>query len=101
MNMDAPLPQAPRQRYPSWKQVLVMLLGGLVLAVTACVGFLVSLGGNFERGGNVLTPVAAILFGGGVLAFVIGLVMLFIRLLLHASAKRQPPASGGTGVTLP
>ena len=99
--MDAPSPQAPPQRYPSWKQVLVMLLGGLVLAVTACVGFLVSLGGNFERGGNDLTPLAAILFGAGVLASVIGLVMLFIRLLLHASAKREPPATGGTGASPP
>jgi predicted Co/Zn/Cd cation transporter (cation efflux family) len=97
MDTPPPSPPPPRQRYPTWKQVLVMLLGGLVLAVTACVGFLMSLGGNFERGGNDLTPIAAVLFGAGVLAFLIGVVMLFIRLLLRASAKREPPASGGGG----
>src|SRR5262249_19238002 len=48
------LPIAPpvaQQRFPSWKQALLILGGGVVLAATACFGFLVSLGGNFERGG--------------------------------------------------
>ena len=70
MNMDASSPQAPRQRYPSWKQVFVMLFGGIVLAVTSCFGFLVAISSNSHRGGDaVLRPLAAILFCVGVLAF--------------------------------
>jgi len=73
-------PDAPRQRFPSWKQALVTFFGGIVLAATACFGFLVSLGGNFERGGdNVITPLTAILFFVGVIALLVGLVFVIIR----------------------
>ncbi len=90
-----PTPSPPSHRYPSRKQVLVMVVGGLVLAVTACAGFFASLSGNFERGGDaVLTPLAAILFCVGVLAFVVGLVMLLVRVVRGARDRSQPPPSG-------
>jgi hypothetical protein len=53
-----------------------------VLSATACVGFLISLGGNFERGGDeIVTPLAAILFCVGVLGFLVGLILLIIRIV--------------------
>jgi hypothetical protein len=82
-------PAAPQQRYPGWKQALVMFLGGVVLAASACVGFLVSLGGNFERGGDDFwTPVTIILFFAGLLLTAVGFVLLIVRLLRGASARR-------------
>ncbi len=88
-------PDAPRQRFPSWKQVLVMLGGGTVLAATACLGFLVTFGGSFNRGGNALTAVAAILFCVGVLAFLIGVILLIVRAVRAMLAANDPgrPAS--------
>lgn len=92
--METP-PPLPTQRFPTWKQVLVMVLGGIALAATACVGFLVSLNGNFERGGDaVWTPLAAILFCAGVLGFLIGLVLLLIRVGRSLGSQPQSPASG-------
>jgi hypothetical protein len=76
------VPAPPRQRFPSLKQALVTFAGGIVLSATACVGFLISLGGNFERGGDeIVTPLAAILFCVGVLGFLVGLILLIIRIV--------------------
>jgi hypothetical protein len=88
-----PLPPAPpappRQRFPSWKQALVTFFGGIVLAATACVGFLASLGGNFEHGGDdFLTPLAAILFGVGLLAIFVGFIFTLMRAIRAMTEKK-------------
>ena len=93
--VPAPLvsPAVPRRRFPSWKQALVTFFGGLVLAATACVGFLISLGGNFERGGDaVQTPIAAILFFIGLVACIAGVVFLIIRMVRAAREKNDDSA---------
>jgi hypothetical protein len=73
-------PPAPRQPFPSWKQALITFFGGIVLAATSCVGFLASLGGSLEHGGNDFwSPVTAILFCAGLLAIVVGFVFLLMR----------------------
>src|SRR5262245_23935912 len=92
-NLESPAPgvapTAPPQPFPSWKQALVTALGGVVLAVTACFGFLVTLSGNFERGGNAFwTPLAAILFCVGLLMILVGVVLVIWR------ALRGPTQSG-------
>jgi len=85
-------PESPRQMFPSWKQALVTFFGGIVLAATACVGFLTSLGGNFERGGDpVLTPLAAILFFVGVVTFLVGVVFLIVRFARARTEKKNDP----------
>jgi hypothetical protein len=65
-----------------------------VLAVSACFGFLISLGGNFERGGDsVLTPLAALLFGAGLLAVVVGVIFVIIRIIrsvMHPDGGQTP-----------
>ena len=74
------------------EQALVTFLGGIVLAATACVGFLTSLGGNFERGGDpVLTPLAAILFFVGVVTFLVGVVFLIVRFARARTEKKNDP----------
>lgn len=95
MTMDTPSPPAPDQRFPTWKQVVVMVGGGLLLAATACFGFVVSLGNNFNSGGDsLLTPLTALLFFVGVLGFLTGLVMLVIRMIRGAVGGRRPPDAG-------
>jgi hypothetical protein len=95
VKMDVPAPPPEAQRFPTWKQVLVMLGGSLLLAASACFGFVVSLGNNFNQGGDpVLTPLTAILFFVGVVGFLVGLVMLIIRMVRRAGGARKPPAAG-------
>lgn len=54
------------------------MVGGFVLAATACVGFLASL--NVSRGGNEFVPtLTAILFCVGLVAILTGVVFLIIR----------------------
>jgi hypothetical protein len=83
------------ERFPTWKQALVTCVGGLVLAGTSCFGFFLTLGGNFEHGGNdVLTPLAAIGFGVGILALAVGFVFVLMRLLRGLTEKKPTPPAG-------
>jgi hypothetical protein len=93
-----PAASAPKQPFPTWKQVLAMMFGGLALAATACAGFLVSLGGNFNTGGDpILSPAAAILFVVGLLVSFLGLIFLFVRVARAMTRKGDTPAPGASG----
>jgi len=95
-----PAAVAPQQTFPTWKQVLTMLFGGLALAATACVGFLLSLGGNFNTGGDaILSPATAILFVVGVLVSFLGVIFLFVRVARGMTQKSEAPkpAPGAPG----
>jgi hypothetical protein len=82
---------APRQPFPTWKQALITFFGGIVLAATSCVGFLASLGGNFEHGGNDFwSPATAILFCAGLLAIFVGFVFLIMRTARAMMEKKGP-----------
>jgi O-antigen/teichoic acid export membrane protein len=84
-------------KFPSWKQALITFFGGIVLAGTSCFGFLVSLGGNFERGGDdILTPLAAIVFCVSLLVILVGFIFIILRAL---RPKEKPPLPPQT--TLP
>ena len=66
--------QPPKQRFPSWKQALVIFCGGIVLALSSCAVFLV----NLNAGGN-LPAVFAGGFIAGVIASLVGFVLVLIR----------------------
>jgi hypothetical protein len=84
-------PLAPRQPFPSWKQALLTFFGGIVLAATSCFGFALSLGGNFEHGGNDFwTPVTAIAFCASLLAIFVGFVFLIMRIARAMMEKKEP-----------
>ncbi len=86
------------ERFPSWKQALLTFFGGVVLAGTGCFGFLLSLGSNFERGGNaVFTPIAAIAFGIGLLTILVGFVFAIMRTVRAMVEKGQPTAGPPVG----
>jgi hypothetical protein len=97
-SVQPPSPSAASQRFPTWKQALLMLLGGIVLAVTACFGFLISFGSNFERGGDAFfTPAAALLFVAGVIITLVGAVFVTIRTaraVMHPDGERTSAPRG-------
>ena len=88
--MDAPEPAAapPRQPFPSWKQALVTLGGGLVLAPTSCIGFLMSFGNNFSGNGNVFSAITGFFFVVGALAVLVGAFLVFVCIIRALTKKR-------------
>ncbi len=89
--LPPPPPPGPRQPFPSWKQALITFFVGIVLAATSCFGFALSLGGNFEHGGNDFwTPVTAISFCASVLAIFVGFVFLIMRTARAMMEKKGP-----------
>jgi hypothetical protein len=80
----------PRQSFPSWKQALVTFGGGFVLAISACFGFLVTL--NINGPSSAINVFAAIMFGVGVIAILVGVVFVLILILRTILDKPKPPA---------
>jgi hypothetical protein len=95
---ETPTPQpAAAPRKASRTRVLLMLvLGGLVLAGGGCALFLANLNISPGSGGNDnLSAVGAIIFIGGVIAFIVGVVWALARWIdrrFDKSAGRNAPA---------
>lgn len=74
--------QQPDKSWPSWKQVLILIFGGIGLAGSFCVGFVQFAG--FVGGSKAGQLLAYILAGGfflSVLVFLLGLVALLTRVI--------------------
>lgn len=67
---------APKQRFPSWKQALVILCSGVVLALSSCAMFLSAMFGNAS---GILPAVYAAGFVLGAIATIVGCVLMLIR----------------------
>ena len=93
----APPPAVPpSQRFPTWKQAFVMLLGGSALAISACFGCLITLTSNGGRANASLEGLAivlGILAFGGLLAAGVGVVFVLMRMLRALLAKKDQAAS--------
>src|SRR5260370_3198097 len=76
----------PKQRFPSWKQALVIFCGGIVLALSSCAVFLA----NLNAGGN-LPAVFAGGFIAGAIATLGGVVLVLIRALRGPGGALVPP----------
>jgi hypothetical protein len=73
----------PKQRFPSWKQALVIFCGGIVLALSSCAAFLA----NLNAGGNL----PAVFAGGfitGAIASLVGFVLILIRAIRGPGVAR-------------
>ncbi len=74
--------QPPQQRFPSWKQALLILCSGIVLALSSCAMFLA----NINTGGNL----PAVFAGGfviGVIATIVGFLFVLIRAIRGSRSK--------------
>jgi hypothetical protein len=74
--------QQPRQRFPSWKQALLILAGGIVLALSSCAGFL----GTLESSDKLGIVLAAGFFVG-VAATLLGVILVLIRAIRGPGSK--------------
>jgi hypothetical protein len=84
--MTAPQ-EAPRKASRT-RIILMLALGGPLLAIGGCALFLANL--NFNSGsGNALSTVGAIGFIGGVLAFVVGVLWALARWVDRRFTKAQ------------
>jgi TRAP-type C4-dicarboxylate transport system permease small subunit len=94
----APLPEpvpAP-QRFPSWKQALVMLLGGLALAVSACFGCLFATLGAGNRTNSALEGLGiflGIVAFAGLIGALVGVVLVLMRMVRALFGKKDQASS--------
>jgi uncharacterized iron-regulated membrane protein len=93
-----PPQEAPKKASPI-RIILMLALGGPVLAVGGCALFLanVSFGDGGGRGNDNIAAVGGILFAAGCLAFVVGIIWVLARWIdrrfSKAAAKdATPPA---------
>ena len=95
-----PPPQAAPKKASSVRIILMLALGGPVLAVGGCALFLANL--NFGSGSagarDAMSALGAIVFCAGCLAFIVGIIWALARWIdrRFASAKTQdapPPAA--------
>jgi hypothetical protein len=94
----APPPQPPlpsSQRFPTWKQAFVIFGGGLALAVSACFGCLFTLGSGGRMNASLegLTMLLGILAFAGLLATLVGVVLVLMRMLRALFAKKDETSS--------
>jgi|SRR5579859_1241832 len=78
--------QPPKQRFPSWKQALLILGAGIVLAGSSRASFL----WNIKAAGN-LPEVFAIGFGAGVVLTFLGFLFVLIRAIRGSGTKPAVP----------
>jgi hypothetical protein len=96
---EAP-PPAPRlpssQRFPTWKQALVMFLGGMALALSACFGCLLTLGsgGRYNPSLENVGIFLGILAFAGLLASLVGVVLVLMRMLRALFEKKEVKRGG-------
>ncbi len=77
------MPEVPEKRFPTWSQVLMLVLGGGLLGFTSCGAALTVSG----RGSAFWRSVFAVGFFAGAAAFLAGL-LLFLFLVLRAMISR-------------
>jgi hypothetical protein len=66
--------QPTRQRFPSWKQALLILAAGIVLALSSCAAFLSTI-----SSADNLSVVFAVAFLIGVGGAVVGFALVLVR----------------------
>ena len=76
--------QPPKQRFPSWKQALVILCGGIVLGASSCALFLANF--NLHASGN-LPGIFAVGFIVGVLVTLVGFLLVLVRAIRGPGSK--------------
>jgi hypothetical protein len=75
--------QQPKQRFPSWKQALVILCSGIVLGASSCALFLA----NFNLNDSGSLPG---IFAGGFIVGVIATLVGFVLVLIRAIRGSKP-----------
>jgi hypothetical protein len=69
---------ARKQRFPRWWQALIIIAGGVLLALSSCVGFLGTINFNHSTSGQVLPGLLTLGFFGGIFVAFAGIILLLI-----------------------
>lgn len=77
--------QQPKQRFPTWKQALLILCSGIVLAGSSCAAFLVTV---FKEGSHLPGIFAAGFYAGAATAAV-GFILVLIRAIRGPGVPKQ------------
>ncbi len=72
----------PKQRFPSWKQALVILCSGIVLGLSSCAVFMVTVSSS-----DKLSTVFAVGFIIGVVMTLVGFLLVLIRAIRGPGSK--------------
>jgi uncharacterized membrane protein YgcG len=95
-----PQPRKPSaQRFPTWKQALVIFGGGAALAVSACFGCLFTVmegGGRTSAALEGLALFLAVLAFGGLVAALVGVVLVLRRILRAMFGKKEDVGGGSS-----
>jgi hypothetical protein len=73
---------SPRQRFPAWKQALLILAGGIVLAASSCAAFLGTMDSR-----SALPVVFAVGFFAGVAGMIVGAILVLVRAIRGPGTK--------------
>ena len=84
---------AVTQRFPRWWQALIIIVGGIVLGLSSCVGFL-SVSGFSGSGnpGQILPGLLMMGFFGGIIIAFVGVILLLIAVARAMVNSLSPPA---------
>ena len=82
-------PQHPPRKASSWRVVLMLVIGGPILAVGGCALFLSDFRLEGGGGNDNLSALGAIIFVAGCVTFLVGVVWALVRWLLRLSDKAQ------------
>jgi hypothetical protein len=85
-------PSVAADRFPTWKHILLIFAGMVVLGLSACFGFLATL--NFNTGDSPISIVFGVLFFLAVLAVLVDMVFVVWRIIrgqMNAPPSQDPP----------
>ena len=94
----APPPQAAPKKASSVRIILMLALGGPVLAIGGCALFLanLNLGSGSAAARDDLSALGAIVFCAGCLAFIIGIVWALVRAIDRRFDKAKAASTSST-----
>ena len=83
------MPQPGRQRFPTWWQALILVVSGVVIGFSSCVGALQGLNG----GPQPFAKLFAIGFIAGVAAFFVGIILFLVVIVRAVISPVSPPGT--------
>jgi hypothetical protein len=79
-----------KQRFPTWWQALILIVGGVVIGLSSCFGALSGIGGGHQ---SQFANLYVVGFFAGVAAFFVGIILFIVMAIRALLNKPQDPPS--------